>query len=87
MSSRIIRTIHDFARHRRDIELTYYCGHKAVLPYQHVVARFSREGWSISLDSAAGHFRCSKCGSSPRPSRTDGALNAECQPTIHCGRA
>ena len=66
MSTKQIRTIHDFSRHRRDIEVVCYCGHKAVLPYREVVARFSRGGWSISLGSAASHFRCSKCGSSPR---------------------
>ena len=65
MSTRVIRTIHDFARHRRDIEVTCYCGHKAVLDYRLVIARFSRESWPIGLGSAAGHFRCSKCGSSP----------------------
>jgi hypothetical protein len=65
MSTRIIRTIHDFARHRRDIEVTCYCGHKTVLPYLPVVARFSAECWPVSLGSATNYFRCSKCGSSP----------------------
>jgi hypothetical protein len=65
MSTKHIRTIHDFSRHRRDIEVTCYCGHKAVLSYVAVVGRFSRENWSIGLDSAAEHFRCSKCGSAP----------------------
>ena len=65
MSTRVIRTIHDFARHRRDVEVACSCGHKAVLPYLQVVEKFSRERWAINLGSAAGHFRCSKCGSSP----------------------
>ena len=65
VSTKQIRTMHDFARHRRDIEVTCYCGHKAVLPYREVIARFSAEGWSISLGNAAGHFRCSECGSAP----------------------
>ena len=65
MSTRQIRTLHDFARHRRDIEVTCYCGHKAVLPYHPVIAKFSRENWPIGLGSATEHFRCSKCGSSP----------------------
>ena len=65
MSTRQIRTLHDFARHRRDIEVTCYCGHKAVLPYVPVLAKFSRENWPINLGSAARHFRCSNCGSAP----------------------
>lgn len=65
MSTKQIRTIHDFSRYRRDVEVVCYCGHKAVLPHVAVVARFTREGWPISLGSALGHFRCSKCGSSP----------------------
>jgi pyrrolidone-carboxylate peptidase len=66
VSTRQFRTIHDFSRHRRGIEVVCYCGHRAVLPYQAVMAKFSREGWPISLGSAAGHFTCSKCGSAPR---------------------
>jgi hypothetical protein len=65
VSTRAIRTIHDFARHRRDIEVTCYCGHKSLLPYSQVLAKFSREKWPISLGTAAQHFRCSKCGSAP----------------------
>jgi hypothetical protein len=65
MSTRHIRTIHDFSRHRRDVEVTCYCGHKAVLDFVRVAAVFSRKGWPIGLDSAAGRFRCSKCGSAP----------------------
>jgi pyrrolidone-carboxylate peptidase len=66
VSTKQIRTLHDFSRHRRDIEVTCYCGLKAVLPYREVVTKFSRAGWPITLEIAAGHFRCSKCGSSPR---------------------
>jgi hypothetical protein len=66
VSTRQIRTLHDFSRHRRDIELTCYCGHKAVLSHIAVVAKFARNNWPIALGSAAGHFRCSKCGSAPR---------------------
>lgn len=65
MSTKHIRTIHDFSRHRRDIEIVCYCGHTAVLPFTPVVQRFVRERWPISLGLAKGHFRCSKCGSSP----------------------
>ena len=36
-----------------------------VLPYRPVIAKFSRENWPTSLGSAAKHFRCSNCGSSP----------------------
>ena len=65
MRTRQIRTLHDFARHRRDLEVKCYCGHKAVLPYREVIHKFSRENWPIGLGSAAQHFRCSNCGSSP----------------------
>ena len=65
MSTRQIRTLHDFARHRRDIEVTCYCGHKAVLPYVPVIAISSRENWPIGFGVAASYFRCSKCGSAP----------------------
>jgi hypothetical protein len=43
VSSKQFRTIHDFARHRYDIELTCYCGHKAVLRVTPLVERFARE--------------------------------------------
>jgi hypothetical protein len=66
MGSKHFRTIHDFSRHRYDIELTCYCGHMAVLAFCPVVAKFAQEGWPITLGSAAGYFRCSQCGSSPR---------------------
>jgi hypothetical protein len=65
VSTKHIRTLHDFSRHRRDIEVICYCGHKAVLPFAPVIQRFSREGWPTSLGSALKHFRCSRCGSSP----------------------
>jgi hypothetical protein len=66
VSTKQIRTIHDFSRHRRDIELVCYCGHKAVLDFSPVVQAFARNNWPISLGLAAGYFRCSRCGSSPR---------------------
>lgn len=65
MSTRQIRTLHDFARHRRDIEVTCYCGHKSVLPSHPLIERFNRENWPINLGTATARFRCSKCGSSP----------------------
>ncbi|HYD23826.1 MAG TPA: hypothetical protein VEB68_03450 [Croceibacterium sp.] len=65
MSTRVFRTIHDFVRHRCDIEVTCYCGHRAVLARLEVVARFNREGWPIGLAGAASHFRCKACGSCP----------------------
>lgn len=65
MSTRVIRSIYDFARHRRDIEVTCHCGHKAVLEHRAVVRRFVQEGWARSLGMAARHFRCSKCGGAP----------------------
>lgn len=65
MSTRQIRSLHDFARHGRDIELACACGHRAVLPHRAVIARFSRQGWPIGLGSALRRFRCSKCGGRP----------------------
>jgi hypothetical protein len=68
VSTRQIRTLHDFSRHHRNIEVRCYCGHKAVLPYQPVIDRFSREGWPISLGSAVGH----KVTASEQRARKDG---------------
>jgi hypothetical protein len=65
VSTKQIRSMHDFAGHRRDVEVVCYCGHNKVLPYRPVIAKFSRENWPTSLGSAAKHFRCSKCGSAP----------------------
>lgn len=71
MGTRVVRSLHDFARHRADIELTCRCGHYAVLPRGPVLARFRRKGWSMSLEGAAwlpsahAYFRCSKCGQRP----------------------
>lgn len=47
VSTSQIRTMHVIARHRRDIEVTCYWGHKAVQPFAQVLAKFSRENWSI----------------------------------------
>ncbi len=66
MSTRVIRTISDFSRHRIDIDVRCYCGHAGTLAYGPVVARFIREGWPGGLDAALGRFRCSMCGSRPK---------------------
>ena len=65
MSSKIIRTIHDFARHGYDIELRCDCGHAAVLPKRDVIMIFSRRNWPIGLGSARRKFRCTQCGAMP----------------------
>lgn len=66
MSSKIFRTIKDFSRHRYDIEMTCYCGHKATLAVGPVGARFVSERWPVDLNLAVRYFRCSKCGGRPR---------------------
>jgi hypothetical protein len=64
-STKQIRTVPDFSRHRRDLEVTCYCEHKGMLDFRHVAEIFSRKVWSIGLDSAVEHFRSSKCGIAP----------------------
>jgi hypothetical protein len=41
VSTRQIRSVHHFARHQRDIEVTCYCRDKTVLPYSHVISKIS----------------------------------------------
>jgi len=65
VSTRQIRSLHDFARHGRDIEIACACGHTAVLEHRAVIARFSGKGWPIGLGSALRRFRCSRCGAQP----------------------
>lgn len=65
MGTKHFRSLHDFSRHRRDIELVCYCGHRAILSHIAVNRRFIERGWPTSLGSALERFRCSKCGSCP----------------------
>jgi hypothetical protein len=66
MSTRVIRSLHDFSRHRMDIEIQCGCGRKAVLPYLPVMQRFAEKRWPIALGLARRRFRCTECGSVPR---------------------
>ena len=56
----------DFMRFGIDINVECYCGRKTILPYLPVLLKFYHEGWSHNLDSALGHFKCRKCGSTAR---------------------
>jgi hypothetical protein len=49
VSTRQIRTPHDFTGHRPDIQVTCYCGHEPVVPFLPVMAKISRANWLISL--------------------------------------
>jgi hypothetical protein len=66
VSTRTVKSIKDFARHRMPIELVCYCGHVATLPFLPVVQRFVEKGWPVGLEMAMGYFRCRRRGSSPR---------------------
>lgn len=67
MAARIIRSLEDFIRHRKGIELVCRCGHRAVLEAHWVLDRFHDKHWSTSLEGAAwltsahARFFCSKC--------------------------
>lgn len=67
MSTRIVRSLEDFSRHRMNIEVVCRCGHRAVLETGWVLARFREKGWSTSLGGAVwfadayARFFCSKC--------------------------
>ena len=63
MSTKHVRSISDFSRFRKDVDVQCSCGHKATLPFGLVVGRFVTMGWPKGLGSALRHFRCSKCGS------------------------
>jgi hypothetical protein len=65
MSTRRFRSVSDFSRFRQDVELECRCGHKAVLPFGQVVARFVARGWPKGIEMAWQHFRCSRCGARP----------------------
>lgn len=65
MSAKHVRSISDFARFRKDVEVACSCGHTTVLPYRHVVSAFVANCWPKGLGSALKHFRCLKCGSRP----------------------
>lgn len=62
MSSKIIKSVSDFARFRLDVEVLCRCGHRARLSHVAVTGRFSARGWPKDLATAARHFRCSICG-------------------------
>lgn len=65
MSTRVVRCLKDFARHRMSIEVRCRCGHWALLEPRWVIDRFEEKGWSTSLsgfgDSPYNHFFCTRC--------------------------
>jgi len=69
MSTRTVRSLPDFIRHRMDVEVACACGHKAVFSARQLYDEFAFQGWSMSLsgfgDSMFRHFRCTKCGKRP----------------------
>jgi hypothetical protein len=62
VSSKIIKSVSDFARFRLDVEVLCSCGHRARLSHITVTSRFSAKRWPKDLSGAARHFRCSLCG-------------------------
>ena len=64
MSTKHVRSISDFARIGKDVDVVCSCGHKATLPREMVVGRFVARNWPKGLGSALRYFRCSRCGSS-----------------------
>lgn len=67
MSTRVVRSLEDFVRHRMGIEVVCGCGHRAVLEAGWVLAWFREKGWSTSLAGAVwfadayARFYCLKC--------------------------
>jgi hypothetical protein len=59
--------MHDFLRHRMDVELECRCGHKATLDARMVSDRFDRNKWytglgdGYSMGAPHTHFYCTRC--------------------------